>query len=211
MPDPTPRAWLCKHCGERVDPTMDLCWNCGHDREGVAHPTVFVEPVEVDLTRCGNCEYELRGNPDATHCPECGRPVPWIDCPDCGVRGARHEMISGCPACRAAQTGQMFEPEVRVVKDADNRETYETVFEQQAVASGRAQQALSRYRLKRIVALALMIMPGCLVVSWIYSIFDGYFSYTVENGIVLFWFICFLVAFVEVVRAVNKDASDFED
>ena len=29
-----PRAWLCKHCGERVDPTMGLCWSCGYDRLG---------------------------------------------------------------------------------------------------------------------------------------------------------------------------------
>ena len=29
-----PKAWLCKHCNERVDPTMALCWSCGHDRDG---------------------------------------------------------------------------------------------------------------------------------------------------------------------------------
>lgn len=34
MAKSTPRAWLCKHCGERVDPTMAMCWSCGHDRNG---------------------------------------------------------------------------------------------------------------------------------------------------------------------------------
>ena len=109
MAEDVPRAWLCMHCGEQVDPTMDLCWNCGHDREGVAHPTVFVEPVEVNLSHCVRCGYALKGNPDALHCPECGEPVPWQECPECGVRGSRAQMGAGCPACKAADTGRLFE------------------------------------------------------------------------------------------------------
>lgn len=115
MPDTTPRAWLCKHCGERVDPTMDLCWQCGYDRKGNANPSIFVEPIAIDLTRCGACRYSLKGNSEATHCPECGEPVPWVDCPECGVRGSRLSFEGGCPACRAVDTDVGFEPEVEVV------------------------------------------------------------------------------------------------
>lgn len=34
MSQAQPKAWLCKHCNERVDPTMAICWNCGHDKQG---------------------------------------------------------------------------------------------------------------------------------------------------------------------------------
>ncbi|MFK7788392.1 MAG: hypothetical protein AB8C95_02720, partial [Phycisphaeraceae bacterium] len=34
MNDSILQAWLCKHCNERVDPTMAWCWKCGHDKLG---------------------------------------------------------------------------------------------------------------------------------------------------------------------------------
>lgn len=76
MSDATPKAWLCKHCGERVDPTMAWCWNCSHDSEG--KHVVFDAPAIGDglLEHCPNCRYDLRGNSDATHCPECGQELP---------------------------------------------------------------------------------------------------------------------------------------
>ena len=98
---------------------MEICWNCGHDREGVAHPTVFDEPVEVDLTVCGACGYSLKGNPDAQACPECGEPVPWQDCAACGVRASRMEMQAGCPACRAMRVGEPFKSELDESKQTD--------------------------------------------------------------------------------------------
>ena len=32
-------------------------------------------PTPADLMECPVCRYDLRGNPDATHCPECGTPL----------------------------------------------------------------------------------------------------------------------------------------
>lgn len=115
MDKPTPKAWLCKHCNERVDPTMELCWNCGRDRQGELEPADFVNQVDVDLSRCTACEYLLKGNDGAKCCPECGEPVPWIDCEKCGVRGSRAEMADGCPACEIAETGVSFDREVAVL------------------------------------------------------------------------------------------------
>ena len=52
MADSTPKAWLCKHCNERVDPTMAWCWNCGCGKDG--------EPIQ-DLDAV--IEEELRVKP----------------------------------------------------------------------------------------------------------------------------------------------------
>lgn len=116
MPDtPTqPVSWRCLNCQERVDPTMDLCWNCGHDREGVAQPALFVDKAPSDITICAQCRYDLKGNPDATDCPKCGDTVPWADCPACGVRASRWLIAEGCPACLAAAAGVTFIPEVEM-------------------------------------------------------------------------------------------------
>lgn len=66
-----PKAWLCKHCNERVDPTMALCWSCGHDREGKPLED-FDTDETMPFTRCPQCQYDLRGNLEALACPECG-------------------------------------------------------------------------------------------------------------------------------------------
>ena len=71
MSETTPKAWLCKQCGERVDPTMAFCWNCGYDREGHLAVDLGEEDSNPFLT-CPQCGYDLRGNPDAEVCPECG-------------------------------------------------------------------------------------------------------------------------------------------
>ena len=31
--------WTCPNCETRVEPTLDVCWNCGTSAEGVADPT----------------------------------------------------------------------------------------------------------------------------------------------------------------------------
>ncbi|MEM9347154.1 MAG: zinc ribbon domain-containing protein [Planctomycetota bacterium] len=66
-----PKAWLCKHCGERVDPTMAYCWNCGRDREGLLVVDLGQEESNPFLT-CPECGYDLRGSRGAEVCPECG-------------------------------------------------------------------------------------------------------------------------------------------
>lgn len=111
-----PKPWLCRHCNELVDPTMSLCWNCGHDKEGVPQPAMFVDVAPRDITVCTYCRYDLHGNLEAERCPECGELVPWEDCAACGVRTSRAAMVDGCPACRAVEAGLAFIPEVELKK-----------------------------------------------------------------------------------------------
>ncbi|MFN3168474.1 MAG: hypothetical protein ACE37H_15550 [Phycisphaeraceae bacterium] len=70
MPKTQHRAWLCNNCGERCDPTMGLCWNCGHNRDG--QPPVEPDEEGAVLLRCPRCAYDLRGNLGGKNCPECG-------------------------------------------------------------------------------------------------------------------------------------------
>lgn len=38
--------WTCSKCGAKVDPSFDLCWQCGTSREGVEDPN-FVTADEA--------------------------------------------------------------------------------------------------------------------------------------------------------------------
>ena len=48
--------WTCPKCGTKVDPSFDVCWNCGTTRDGVEDPT-FVRadappeesPLDLDM------------------------------------------------------------------------------------------------------------------------------------------------------------------
>ena len=51
--------WTCPKCGSHVDPTFDVCWNCGTTPEGVEDPT-FIKaddvaadesPVDLDMPK----------------------------------------------------------------------------------------------------------------------------------------------------------------
>ena len=51
--------WTCPKCGSQVDPSFDVCWNCGTTPEGVEDPT-FVKadeagasesPVDLDMPK----------------------------------------------------------------------------------------------------------------------------------------------------------------
>jgi hypothetical protein len=51
--------WTCPKCGSQVDPSFDVCWNCGTSPEGVEDPT-FVKadeagasesPVDLDMPK----------------------------------------------------------------------------------------------------------------------------------------------------------------
>lgn len=72
---PIARAWRCKHCAERVDPTMACCWKCGFDREG--NQAVVLTPAIVTGRPdfCEGCGYDLRGSHGSPACPECGEKV----------------------------------------------------------------------------------------------------------------------------------------
>lgn len=72
----TPIAWLCKQCGERVDPTMACCWSCGCDRSGERVVRLEDDLIAVDLDVCPECGYDLRGTSKSRPCPECGFVLP---------------------------------------------------------------------------------------------------------------------------------------
>lgn len=72
---PTARAWRCKHCSERVDPTMACCWKCGFDPEGNQAITLIPAIVMSRPDFCEECGYELRGSDGSQTCPECGEKV----------------------------------------------------------------------------------------------------------------------------------------
>jgi uncharacterized membrane protein YvbJ len=31
--------WMCPKCGENVEATFDVCWNCGTDKDGREDPS----------------------------------------------------------------------------------------------------------------------------------------------------------------------------
>ena len=49
--------WTCPKCGSQVDPSFDVCWNCGTTPEGVEDPTFInaddagaeESPVDLDM------------------------------------------------------------------------------------------------------------------------------------------------------------------
>jgi hypothetical protein len=53
--------WTCPKCGTKVDPSFEVCWNCGTSPEGVEDPTFvraddagpITEPVVPELNVVG--------------------------------------------------------------------------------------------------------------------------------------------------------------
>ena len=238
MSETTPKAWLCKHCGERVDPTMELCWSCGRDRDGKLDPADFINQVDVDVTRCTACEYLLKGNTDATVCPECGEPVPWIECETCGVRGSRAEMIDGCPACKIADTGVTFDREVtrlgiagpdgrcrqceydmRALPDAQScpecgfkpdRETFETLHR----VSSKSQSVStgsphSQGVSRRIVAILVVLLLGGCFVSVVTQIFYDSGQDAASSIFIMLWLVTLAILVIDlIVFAIHKPLNN---
>ena len=42
--------WTCPKCGEEVEETFEVCWNCGTSKEGVPDPT-FERADDADMRR----------------------------------------------------------------------------------------------------------------------------------------------------------------
>lgn len=55
--------WTCPKCGEKVDPSFDVCWKCGTTPDGVEDPTFLsaddYPPIEDPL-------YDPIADPDAS-------------------------------------------------------------------------------------------------------------------------------------------------
>jgi hypothetical protein len=69
-------TWTCQRCRCEVPDTMDACWNCGADRDGVPDPDFEKEPADTPLSdgsspklrrglRCSKCG-SMKVIPDAT-------------------------------------------------------------------------------------------------------------------------------------------------
>lgn len=223
-----PKSWRCLNCHERVDPTMALCWNCGHDREGVAQPAMFVDEVDVDTSFCAECLYDLKGNPDATACPECGEPVPWEDCDVCGVRSSRAAMSFGCPACKATAERRAFEPEVHryrhshcpacrsdlqqtpdakvcpacgVALPAESYDTPQQV--EQLPVTNMGEMTLSKRRRVWFLVCLLMFLPGILVAAAAAAWLHDAVSQEAGTGVIAFWCIFMLVSVINFLRALG--------
>jgi hypothetical protein len=56
--------WTCPKCQTKIDPSLDVCWQCGTDVDGVEDPS-FVRaddaPVIVDPTDVNNIEVPTEG------------------------------------------------------------------------------------------------------------------------------------------------------
>ncbi|MEM9414213.1 MAG: hypothetical protein AAGA29_01890 [Planctomycetota bacterium] len=220
------KPWRCLNCREHVDPTMALCWNCGYDREGVAQPAMFVDEVDVDTSVCATCLYDLKGNPDATACPECGEPVPWADCDVCGVRSSRSAMAYGCPACKATVEKRAFKPEVQRYRHthcpscrSDLRqaldakacpdcgvtlpaESYDTPQQDAPIlATSADQMRLSKHKRIWFIVCLLMILPGfplaAAMATWLHHVV----SEQAGTGVIAFWCIFMLVSIINFLRA----------
>jgi hypothetical protein len=57
--------WTCPKCGTKVDPSFDVCWNCGTSADGVEDPT-FAPADSVGATE----------SPLDLDMPEGERPIP---------------------------------------------------------------------------------------------------------------------------------------
>lgn len=239
MTDIQPNAWLCKQCGERVDPTMDLCWHCGRDRLGGLNPKDFVNQVDIDLSRCTACEYTLKGNAGATQCPECGEPVPWIDCEACGVRASRAEMADGCPACKIAETGVSFDSEVTLLgiagadgfcrqceydmhalPDAEScpecgfrpdREIFETAMRDSSELEFEVVKShQSQAVSRRLVAIFIVLFfGGCFLSVVTQSLYDSNQNAS-AHAFILLWLVTLFFLVIELVRAAIKKPPEFK-
>jgi len=70
--------WTCPKCGTKVDPSLDVCWNCGTTADGVEDPT-FVpadstpptqSPLDLDMPK-GDEPLPEPGTPLAGDLVEC--------------------------------------------------------------------------------------------------------------------------------------------
>ncbi len=64
--------WTCPKCGSKVDPTFDVCWNCGTSPEGVEDPN-FV--TADDAPPIEDRRYDPISEPDPTIGPELPPPL----------------------------------------------------------------------------------------------------------------------------------------
>lgn len=77
--------WQCSNCGEQVENSFDVCWNCQTDK-GDLITSLGAEPKSWECDACGaDVEFE------DTICPSCGADIseiagPQIFCPKCGAR-----------------------------------------------------------------------------------------------------------------------------
>lgn len=212
QPDDQPKAWLCKHCKERVDPTMELCWSCGRDQAGEYDESWYREVGPGAMEACPKCDYSLIGSTDKQQCPECGLHLPgpgfrsevteqqidrWADrCKQCGYDLHATPDANLCPECGFELRLKVYE--TRVLEAPDDRwreaETY-----------------LRQQQKRRTIGCLVMAFPGLVVLFIVFQLTYGFGYDKLLETLVLFWFIFTAVAGGMMVRSWFKSPADFMD
>lgn len=66
--------WTCPQCGTKIDPSFDICWNCGTAQDGTPDPT-FVSADDAGPIELAPDATEGVGSTEAAHSPR-GELVP---------------------------------------------------------------------------------------------------------------------------------------
>jgi predicted amidophosphoribosyltransferase len=87
--------WRCTNCGERVENTFEVCWNC----QGEQKASREEEPISWECEACG-----ADVGPEDTICANCGADIsevggPQVLCAKCGARV--DDDATFCSSCAA--------------------------------------------------------------------------------------------------------------
>jgi hypothetical protein len=75
--------WQCTKCGENLEDSFDLCWNCGTSRDGTEDPNFrkaddVVPETELKLTAKEVEVIGERGERSPMLCPRCDQPLGFV-------------------------------------------------------------------------------------------------------------------------------------
>ena len=63
--------WNCEQCGEKIEDSFDVCWNCGTAMDGSKDPE-FVKVRDVDESRTVQATSDAKLVSMPTSCSHCG-------------------------------------------------------------------------------------------------------------------------------------------
>lgn len=212
MSNATPKAWRCTLCNERVDPTMDLCWSCGADRDGQYDKTWYRRVGPGAMESCPQCDYSLVGSTDTQQCPECGYVLP--------EAGFRSEVVAinvdrrmmRCRRCRYDLRGTPDASNCPECGYALRFESYETVQGDHEDEQWQAAiQQLRKHQQRYAIGFVAMAFPGCVALSLGAQFMDASLDMKYAEAMLLLWFIFTLVLAGLTVWSWSKKPGDFID